>query len=125
MNYKGILTEEAAKGFREEGIITAVLLLHKDINVQWSLSHLSTRSIELDLNDLDDKRMFSIAGKTTAGIFALEKTFCGSILNNRRWYPFDSLFKSTREAEKVVREVAFAADCEPHDLEWGLIEYER
>ena len=121
MNYKGILTEEAAKGFKEEGIITVILLLYKDINI-------CGRSIELDLNDLDDKKTFSISGKTAVGQAAMEETFGGSIVGDRKWYPFSSLVHyvgSSKDIERAMKEVAYAAHCDISDLEWGLIEYER
>jgi len=117
MNYRGILTEEAVKGFREEGLSTAILLLCNNDRVG------ALRSIELDLTDPDDKKVFSISGKTTAGQAAMGKTFCGSIVNDKKWYPFNSLFQLSKDAEKVIREAAFAANCEPQDLEWALIEY--
>ena len=116
MNYKGILTEEAAEGFKKEGATIAVVTLYN------KAADKVIRDIEVELKD---EQIFCIAGKTMAGQAAMEKAFNGSVINSKKWYPFGLAYAMLgKSQEKVIEESAKFAGCDPSDLEWALIDTE-
>ncbi len=113
MNYKKILTEEAAEQFKKEGATTAVITLYnKDTDKV-------IRDVEVQLEDED--RCFSIAGRTPEAEAAMTKCFCGDIVNGERWFPFALFQPTAKDIEQLLKKVAKAAETEPSHLKWSYI----
>jgi len=110
MNYKEILTEEAAEQFRKEGSTHVVIGIYGDADL--------IRTIEVRL----DKGIFHIAGKTVQAAAAMEAHFVGKEVDGRMWYPFHLLLMRVNSApEKALTIVAKAAEADPIELEWSFI----
>ncbi len=111
MNYREILTEEAAEQFRKEGATHIVLEIYGDVDL--------LRTIEVRL----DKGIFCVAGKTVRAAAAMEKRLFGKVIDSKRWYPFDSTYKMRGcNPDRVLADIAKVTGLDPTELEWSFIE---
>lgn len=112
MHYKEILTEKAAEQFKKEGATIILITLYNKISDE------EIRTMEVALTD--DNKVFAIAGRTPAAEAAMNKYFCGNIVDGEKWFPFTIIHRS-EDADKIVAEVAHAAGLNTTDLKWSYI----
>lgn len=111
MDYKEILTEEAAEQFRKEGATHTVVGIYEKADL--------IRTIEVRL----DKGIFCIAGKTVRAAAAMEKRLFGKVIDGKRWYPFDSIYKMRGcNPDRVLADISKITGLDPTELEWSFID---
>lgn len=112
MDYKEILTEEAAEQFRKEGATNAVITLFNETADE------VIRDIDVPL----EKGIFHVAGKTIKSEAAMKKHFLGSTSHGKLWYPFKFLYlENHRNTERALTTIATVIEVDPTELEWMFI----
>lgn len=111
MDYKEILTEEAAEQFRKEEATFVVIGIYKEADL--------IRTMEVHLT----QGIFCVAGKNIRSEAMMEKFFRGGYkVSNRMWYPFQFSYELMYyHPGKVLIETAKAIGVDPAELEWMFI----
>ena len=117
MNYKGILTEEAAEQWRKEGAIHALINICQDVGG-------FMRSIrDMNINLDKDEKIFAVTAKAMHAEAKMDACFVGFIQDDKKWYPFDAVYKSSvvGNIDGILQQIADVADISAKELEWAFL----
>lgn len=114
MNYKGILTEEAAEQFKKEGAEYVVITLFKS-----TLPEEDSMIREIEVQIQED-RFFAIAARNVAAEAAMNLYFNGHTVDGEKWFPFGCVCTG-RGAESLLNKIAKMIGVDSIDLKWMFI----